>query len=62
MAGHGLYRYNLYVTVSAPGPEELEERCLRLEQAATRSLVELQRLVGQQAEAFTFTLPLGRGL
>src|SRR5579875_144708 len=62
VAGHGLYRYNLYVTVSAPGPEELEERCLRLEQAATRSLVELQRLVGQQAEAFTFTLPLGRGL
>ena len=62
VAGAGLYRYNVYVTVSAPSLEELEERCLRLEQAAARSLLELQRLVGQQAAAFTFTLPLGRGL
>jgi hypothetical protein len=62
VAGHGLYRYNVYVTVSAPSPDELEERCLQLEQASARSLLELQRLVGQQAEAFTFTLPLGRGL
>jgi hypothetical protein len=25
-------------------------------------MLELQRLVGQQAEAFAFTLPLGRGV
>ena len=62
VAGHGLYRYNVYVTVSASSLDELEERCLRLEQASARSLLELQRLVGQQAEAFTYTLPLGRGL
>jgi hypothetical protein len=62
VAGHGLYRYNVYVTVSATSLEQLEERCLHLEQAAARSLLELQRLVGQQAEALTFTLPLGRGL
>jgi hypothetical protein len=62
VAGFGLYRYNVYVTVSAPGLEELEERCLQLEQASARSLLELQRLVGQQAVALTFTLPLGRGL
>jgi hypothetical protein len=62
VAGHGLYRYNVYVTVSAGSLDDLEERCLRLEQAAARSLLEIQRLVGQQAEAFTFTLPLGRGL
>jgi hypothetical protein len=62
VAGHGLYRYNVFVTVSASSQEELEERCLRLEQGSARSLLELQRLVGQQAEAFTFTLPLARGL
>jgi hypothetical protein len=62
VAGHGLYRYNVFVTVSAGSLEELEERCLQLEQASARSLLELQRLVGQQAEAFTFTLPLARGL
>jgi hypothetical protein len=62
VAGHGLYRYNVYVTVSGASAEELEERCLRLEQGSARSMLELQRLVGQQAEAFTFTLPLGRGL
>ena len=62
VAGHGLYRYNVYVTVSAPTLDELEERCLQLEQGAARSLLEVQRLVGQQAVAFTFTLPLGRGL
>lgn len=62
VAGHGFYRYNLYVTVSGSSVDELEERCLQLEQASARSLLELRRLVGQQAEAFTFTLPLGRGL
>jgi hypothetical protein len=62
VAGHGLYRYNVYITVSGDSAEELEQRCIELEQASTRAMVELQRLVGQQAEAFTFTLPLGRGL
>jgi len=62
VAGYGLYRYNVYVTVSGASAEELEERCLGLEQGSARSMLELQRLVGQQAEAFTFTLPLGRGL
>jgi|ERR1041385_376640 hypothetical protein len=62
VAGHGLYRYNVYITVSGSSPNELEERCLHLEQASARSLLELRRLAGQQAEAFTFTLPLGRGL
>jgi hypothetical protein len=61
-AGHGLYRYNVFVTVSALSLDELEEGCLQLEQASARSLLELVRLAGQQAEAFTFTLPLGRGL
>jgi len=62
VAGHGMYRYSLYITVSAPSIDQLEVRCLQLEQASARSLLEVQRLVGQQAEAFTFTLPLGRGL
>jgi hypothetical protein len=62
VAGHGLYRYNVFVTVSALSLDDLEERCLQLEQASARSLLELQRLVGEQAESFTFTLPLARGL
>jgi hypothetical protein len=62
VAGHGLYRYNVYVTVSASDHEEFEERCTQLEQAAARSLLEVERLAGQQAEAFTFTLPVGRGV
>jgi hypothetical protein len=33
-----------------------------MEQAARAAHLELRRLYGRQAEAFTWTLPLGRGL
>jgi hypothetical protein len=60
--GHGAYRYTGYVTVSAPNPEELEEACAAVEQAAQMARCELRRLWGEQEAAFAATLPLCRGL
>ncbi len=60
--GHASYRFSGYVTVSAAGVEELEAGCAEVEQAASRSHLELERLVGQQELAFTYTLPLCEGL
>jgi hypothetical protein len=60
--GHAEFRYSGYVTVSAATPAELESCCAEMEQAGRQSNLELRRLYGQQAEAFTWTLPLGRGL
>jgi hypothetical protein len=50
------------VTVSAPDEEGLERACAEVEHAAQQARLELQRLYGEQDSAFTFTLPLGRGL
>ena len=41
--------------------EQLEQRA-EAEHAAQTAHLELRRLYGRQAEAFTWTLPLGRGL
>jgi hypothetical protein len=60
--GHVSVRYSAYVTVSALTPEELEEACGQVETQASQSLLELERLWGQQLPAFTYTLPLARGL
>lgn len=60
--GHAEFRYSGYVTVSAATEEELESACAEIEQAGRQANLELRRLYGQQAEAFTWTLPLGRGL
>jgi hypothetical protein len=60
--GHVSVRYSAYVTVSAQTPEELEEACGQVETQASQSLLELERLWGQQLPAFTYTLPLARGL
>ena len=60
--GHAHYRFSGYVTVSAPDPDELEEACGRVEQAAGQAGLELRRCYGDQASAFLCTLPLGRGL
>jgi hypothetical protein len=60
--GHAPYRFSGYVTVSAPSPDALEEGCGRVEQAAGHAGLELRRCYGDQANAFTCTLPLGRGL
>ena len=60
--GHAAVRFAGYVTVSAREPEELERNCAEIEHAAQMARLELRRLYGQQEEAFTYTLPLCRGL
>jgi hypothetical protein len=60
--GHSDYRFSGYVTVTAEDREALESACIETEQAAQSSNLHLLRLYGRQAEAFTWTLPLGRGL
>ncbi|MEJ7792422.1 MAG: SCO6880 family protein [Gaiellaceae bacterium] len=60
--GHAAVRFAGYVTVSAQSEEELERHCSEVEHAAQMARLELLRLYGQQEEAFTYTLPLCRGL
>jgi len=60
--GHAAVRFAGYVTVSARSEEELEHHTSEIEHAAQMARLELIRLYGQQDEAFTYTLPLCRGL
>jgi hypothetical protein len=60
--GHAEYRFSGYVTVSASDRAALDDACSEVEQAASQAHLELRRLYGQQEEAFTWTLPLARGL
>ncbi len=61
-AGHGEVRLSGFVTVSGRDEEDLRRSCAEVLDHAARAHLELHRLYGQQADAFTFTLPLGRGL
>lgn len=61
-AGHGEVRLSGFITVSGRDHEDLRRACADVLEHAARARLELHRLYGQQAEAFTFTLPLGRGL
>ncbi|HEY5317252.1 MAG TPA: SCO6880 family protein [Solirubrobacteraceae bacterium] len=61
-AGHGEVRLAGFVTVSGRDVDDLRRSCGEVLEHAARARLELHRLYGQQAEAFTFTLPLGRGL
>lgn len=60
--GHQDFRFSGYVTVSAAGRPELDCACAAVEHAAQSARVEIRRLFGRQAEAYTWTLPLARGL
>jgi hypothetical protein len=60
--GHAEYRFAGYVTVTGADRDDLEAACVEAQQAAQLSQLELCRLYGRQEEAFTWTLPLGRGL
>ncbi len=60
--GHASFRYSGYVTVSAPSEEELMAACDVVQHAAGQSRLALRRLYGDQASAYTCTLPLCRGL
>ena len=61
-AGHGEVRLSGFITVSGRDPEDLRRSCSEVLEHAARARLELHRLYGQQADAFTFTLPLCRGL
>jgi hypothetical protein len=60
--GHASFRYSGYVTVSAASAEELVAACDVVQHAAGQSRLALRRLYGDQASAYTCTLPLCRGL
>lgn len=60
--GHAEYRFTGYVTVTACSRPGLDAACAETEQAALAAHLEIRRLYGRQREAFTWTLPVGRGL
>jgi hypothetical protein len=60
--GHCEVRLAGFVTVSGRDPEDLRRACAEVLEHAARARLELHRMYGQQAEAFTFSLPLCRGL
>lgn len=60
--GHASFRFSGFVTVTAATVADLDALCDATEQAASQCRLELRRLYGDQARAFTCTLPLGRGL
>lgn len=60
--GHHEYRFSGYLTVSAGDGEALARACTDAEHAAQSAHLQLRRLYGRQAEAYTWTLPLARGL
>jgi hypothetical protein len=61
-AGHGEVRFSGFITVSGRDLDDLRRACQQTVQNAAAARLELRRMYGRQAEAFTFTLPLGRGL
>ncbi len=61
-AGHGEVRFSGFITVSGRDDDELRRACSEVHEHAARARLELHRMYGQQAAAFTFTLPLCRGL
>ncbi len=61
-SGHGEVRLAGFVTVSGRDPDDLRRACSEVHDHAARARLELHRMYGQQADSFTFTLPLCRGL
>jgi hypothetical protein len=60
--GHASFRYSGYLTVSAPSDDVLESAVDVLQHSAGQSRLALRRLYGDQAAAYTCTLPFCRGL
>jgi hypothetical protein len=60
--GHAAYRFSGYVAVSAADRSQLEDACAEIEQLGHQCRLDLRRLHGIQDVAFTWTLPLARGL
>jgi hypothetical protein len=60
--GHASFRYSGYLTVSAPSDDLLESAIDAVQHSAGQSRLALRRLYGDQAAAYTCTLPFCRGL
>jgi hypothetical protein len=60
--GHASFRFAGFVTVSAATEEELDAACEVIQHSAGQSRLMLRRLYGDQASAYSCTLPLCRGL
>jgi hypothetical protein len=60
--GHASFRYSGFVTISAANDEDLALSCDAVQHTAGQSRLALRRLYGDQASAYTCTLPLCRGL
>ena len=60
--GHASFRYAGFVTISAANEEDLATACDTVQHAAGQSRLALRRVYGDQASAYTCTLPLCRGL
>ena len=60
--GHAELRFAGFVTVTGRDHHDLELASEKVEHAAQQAHLELRRMYGQQAAAFTHTLPLCRGL
>jgi hypothetical protein len=61
-AGHSEVRFSGFVTVSGRDREDLRRSSSEVLEHAARARLELHCMYGQQADSFTFTLPLCRGL
>jgi hypothetical protein len=61
-AGHSEVRFAGFVTVSGRDLGDLRRATAEVLEHAARARLELHRMYGRQADAFTFTLPLCRGL
>jgi len=60
--GHADVRFSGYITVTADDTEELAAACGEVEHAAGQCRLEIQRCDGEQEIAFSYTLPMCRGL
>jgi hypothetical protein len=60
--GHASFRYSGFITVSASHDTELVAAIEMVQHAASQARLVIRRLYGDQASAYTCTLPLARGL
>ena len=60
--GHASFRYSGFITVTARTDSEMDVACDVVQHAASQARLVIRRLYGDQASAYTCTLPLARGL
>jgi hypothetical protein len=60
--GHASFRYSGFITVTAASDSEMDAACDVVQHATSQARLVIRRLYGDQASAYTCTLPLARGL